>query len=184
MLAGIRPCRECNRMTKSGFGADFDAEKLDLPVEVAALDLQIIRCFGDVPRALAKLAADVFTLKGRPGFPQRCIIEGRWSLRRVQDTTLSHQRRCVRGLNIRSPRHDHRALYKVSQFPNIAGPVVSRENIQGVMGNLPGAQSLLLDIYAEEVADQRRDVFPALPQRREIQLKHRQPEIQSLAKST
>ena len=56
-------------MTKSGFGADFDAQKLDLPVEVAALDLQIIRCFGDVPRALAKLAADVFTLKGRPGFP-------------------------------------------------------------------------------------------------------------------
>ena len=50
------------------------------------------------------------------------------------------------------------------------------------MGNLPGAQSLLLDIYVEEVADQRRDVFPALAQRRDIQLKHRQPEIQILAK--
>ena len=36
-------------MTKSGFGADFDAQKLDLPVEVAALNLQIIRCLRDVP---------------------------------------------------------------------------------------------------------------------------------------
>src|SRR5438034_964404 len=95
---------------------------------------------------------------------------------------LTHQRLDVRCRYLRSPRHDHRALYKVSQFPNIAGPVMSREDIQGVMGNLPGAQSLLLDIYVEEVADQRRDVFPALAQRRDIQLKHGEPEIQILPK--
>src|SRR2546422_8157710 len=43
----------------SGFGADFDVQEFDLAVEVAALDLEVVRRLRDVPPVLAQLAPDI-----------------------------------------------------------------------------------------------------------------------------
>src|SRR2546422_10365965 len=52
------------------FGADFDVQEFDLAVEVAALDLEVVRRLRDVPPVLAQLAPDVLPLERRPRVPQ------------------------------------------------------------------------------------------------------------------
>jgi len=56
-------------LCRSGFGADFDVQEFDLAVEVAALDLEVVRRLRDVPAVLAQLAPDVLPLERRPRVP-------------------------------------------------------------------------------------------------------------------
>src|SRR5207249_7324897 len=64
-----------NGASPLGFGADFDVQELDLAVEVAALDLEVVRRLRDVPPVLAQLAPDVLPLERRPRVPQRRVVE-------------------------------------------------------------------------------------------------------------
>src|SRR2546428_2273291 len=51
-------------------------------MEVAALDLEVVRRLRDVPPVLAQLAPDVLPLERRPRVPQRRIVERGGYLRR------------------------------------------------------------------------------------------------------
>src|SRR2546429_9208089 len=75
------------------FGADFDVQDLDLAVEVAALDLEVVRGLRDVPPVLAQLAPDVLPLERRPRVPQRRIVERGGYLRRAGLPALARDRR-------------------------------------------------------------------------------------------
>src|SRR2546422_10838343 len=78
------------------FGADFDVQDLDLAVQVAALDLEVVRRLRDVPPVLAQLAPDVLPLERRPRVPQRRIVERGGYLRRVELPRLAPERRPLR----------------------------------------------------------------------------------------
>src|SRR5256885_14077226 len=86
------------------FGADFDVQDLDLAVQVAALDLEVVRGLRDVPPVLAQLAPDVLPLERRPRVPQRRIVERGGYLRWVDLAGLAHKRRHVRRLDDGSAR--------------------------------------------------------------------------------
>src|SRR5213593_2192112 len=55
------------------FGAQLDIQHLNLPMQVAALDLEVISGPGDVPRVLSQLPGNVLTFERIAGVAQRVV---------------------------------------------------------------------------------------------------------------
>src|SRR2546427_184153 len=99
------------------FRADFDVQEFDLAVEVAALDLEVVRGLRDVPPVLAQLAPDVLPLERRPRVPQRRIVERGGYLRRGGLPGLAHKRRPLRRPGDGAARPDHHPPPHSAQLP-------------------------------------------------------------------
>ena len=78
-----------------------------------------------------------------------------------------------------APGDDDRALDDVFQFPNIAGIIVFEEGIDRFLRKMHLARGFPL-IFFEEILYERRDVLPPLPERRDSDGDHVQPEIEVL----
>jgi len=70
----------------------------------------------------------------------------------------------------------------VFQFPDVAGPIVCHENLEGLVAEAEDLSVLETIEAVHKVADQKRDVFPALGKRGEPEFDHIDPVKEVFAK--
>ena len=81
-------------------------------------------------------------------------------------------------VELRPVAQNHRPLYDVLQFANIAGPIVIRERLQRLRWNSFDFPAHPLRMFLDEVASEQGDVLTPLPQGRNVQRKDVQPVVQ------
>ena len=77
---------------------------------------------------------------------------------------------------------DH-AADLVGQLPEVAGPVVEQQVLEGLVAQGRVALALLVGEPADVVLDQRRDLLAPLPQRRDVEPERVEPVEQVLAEA-
>src|SRR3989441_475256 len=85
--------------------------------------------------------------------------------------------------DLRSTSHEHRALERVLELADVAGPCVGEQPPVGLRLDAPDVPAVLGAIALQERADQDRDVLPALAQRRDVDRDGVDPEEQVLAQA-
>ena len=83
--------------------------------------------------------------------------------------------------DLRPGRQHHRALDRILQLAHVAGPVVRDQQLHRVGREAVDRLGVLLRIALEEELRERRNVAPAIAQRRHLERDHVQPVIQIFA---
>jgi hypothetical protein len=79
-----------------------------------------------------------------------------------------------------SPAHHHRVFHAVPQLPYVAGPVVGVEGGPGLFVYAFHRFTVLFGKFPEESGDQERDIVFPVPQGRDVDVYHIQPEVEIL----
>ena len=93
---------------------------------------------------------------------------------------MAYELRHVRHGQVFSRPHDDHALDAVLQLPHVSGPVVGRQQFQGLRVDALDRFVLPLSEPADAVVDQQGEVFLPLTQRRKGKRHHAQPVIEVL----
>src|ERR1051326_6598921 len=94
---------------------------------------------------------------------------------------LADKRFYIRSLDVGSARHDHHTLHEIPELAHIAGPIMSRQDIERLLRDCTRTQSLLSHVHLDKMPYQRRNILAAVAKRRHIKGQNGQPKIEVLA---
>jgi hypothetical protein len=86
----------------------------------------------------------------------------------------------VVGLDGLPVRHEHRSLDRVAKLANVAGPAVSLDAGEGLVGEASAGPAKLARELGQEVSRERLEILRAFTQRRESDPDHVQAEVEVL----
>src|SRR5215813_8985654 len=141
-----------------------DAVRLELAVEVAPLDTELLRGPRHVPLVGAQLAQYVGPLERLARLLERAVPLGVVARRGGLLT------RAQRGWEVLGPdhvarRHDHEPLHHVAQLAHVTRPVVGEKVREGLHGHRLGPPPVLGREERDEVLHEGGNVFLAPPER-------------------
>ena len=87
----------------------------------------------------------------------------------------------ISRLYLFAPAHEHGALHRVIEFPNVPRPRVLVQNLQGELVEPIDLAAIARSVTLQKMHREGRKVFSPLPQRRNPNLNRIQPEQQVLA---
>src|SRR5215468_2413213 len=140
-----------------------DPVGLQLAIQMAPLDAELLRRPRHVPLVGAELAQDVRSLECLAGFLERTIALRVLACRRL--LARAERGRQVLGPDHVSRRHDDEPLHHVAQLAHVARPVVGEEVGEGLHGHRLGAAPVLRREEGDEVLHEGGDVLLAPAQR-------------------
>src|SRR5512143_3459771 len=147
-----------------------DPELSHLPVDARPVDPQLLGGAAHVVVVLLELALKVFALEGEDRLPEIVQREGRAGRGRREFRPGDRHREDAQDRLLLDPlphREDHEALHHVPEFPDVSRPRMREDALDGLAGEL---LPLLAKLHADlrgEVGRDRRDVVPAVAERRD-----------------
>src|SRR5258706_5349594 len=175
--SGSRPSRS-SRSSGTLFRR-ADSVRLQLPVQVAALDAEALGGAGHVPLVGTQRDEDEGPLEGLARLLERALAQA--VVGRRLGVRWPERGREVLGADDVARAHDDEPLDHVAQLAHVAGPVVRQEVGERLDRDGLGPLAVLRREERDEVGDQQREVFPALPQRRHLDRDDVQAVVEILA---
>src|SRR5215469_937031 len=150
-----------------------DAVDLELAVEMAPLDPELLGGTGHVPVVGAQLGHDVRALEGLARLFEGLLLER--VLADAAGIAGAERRGQGVGADDVAGGHDHEPLHHVAQLADVARPVVGQEVRERLHGDRLGSLGVLARVERDEVLDEQRDVLGALTQGRHLDRDDREP---------
>src|SRR5450759_1927893 len=176
-----------------------DSESLHAPVKIWPVGLQSPRRIGDVSTCLRQRSRDHGSLEAVQFVGQRART-ARSGLTRITDLFLGMSR-CGRGRSFfvaiddenilhvragdfRAGMQNRQPLHDVRELANVSGPRVIAKQLERVAPPARFRLAASLQELLGEMLDQLENVVAALPEWRDLQRDHLQPEVEILAKGS
>src|SRR6266550_3805876 len=140
---------------------------LDLLIEIGAGHIQGPGRLGDVPVERAELGEEKRALGGVLELLECLALEKRAQSRLLR-IALPDETHHVVAADPWTSRQDQQTLNRVAELAHIARPVELLETLHRLVGDRARRHSLALGQLIEKMHDKKRNVFPPLAQRRDM----------------